>query len=165
MKEWRLNVQLKCQVGSKDCEVSNGTNFGGVLRLPRHSNEETVRSPECIPHLLMKHFMDFLWESSWIFHELFINTYGFVVSNRLFTEGHVLQRDTHKLNRHQCTVIQLKTCCCPHFLVMATSRVRYGPLNYWFIIFLFLARCTCFAPRILFVSPREESIICNEHIT
>ncbi|KAK4747966.1 hypothetical protein SAY87_014552 [Trapa incisa] len=37
-----LNVQL-CQVGTKNCQLSNGTNSKGVLRLPRHSNEEKLK--------------------------------------------------------------------------------------------------------------------------
>lgn len=41
VKDSWLDVQL-CQVGSKDCQLSNSTNSKGVLRLPKHSNEETV---------------------------------------------------------------------------------------------------------------------------
>lgn len=41
VKESWLNVHL-CQVGTKDCQLSNSTNPKGVLRLPKHSNEETV---------------------------------------------------------------------------------------------------------------------------
>ncbi|XP_031391449.1 arabinosyltransferase XEG113 isoform X2 [Punica granatum] len=40
VKDSWLDVQL-CQVGSKDCQLSNSTNSKGVLRLPKHSNEET----------------------------------------------------------------------------------------------------------------------------
>ncbi|KAK4804258.1 hypothetical protein SAY86_004075 [Trapa natans] len=40
VKDSWLNVQ-PCQVGNKDCQLSNSTNSKGVLRLPRHSNEET----------------------------------------------------------------------------------------------------------------------------
>ncbi|PKI76521.1 hypothetical protein CRG98_003072 [Punica granatum] len=42
VKDSWLDVQL-CQVGSKDCQLSNSTNSKGVLRLPKHSNEETAR--------------------------------------------------------------------------------------------------------------------------
>ncbi|XP_031391450.1 arabinosyltransferase XEG113 isoform X3 [Punica granatum] len=42
VKDSWLDVQL-CQVGSKDCQLSNSTNSKGVLRLPKHSNEETLK--------------------------------------------------------------------------------------------------------------------------
>ncbi|KAK4752266.1 hypothetical protein SAY87_021064 [Trapa incisa] len=42
VKDSWLNVQ-PCQVGNKDCQLSNSTNSKGVLRLPRHSNEETLK--------------------------------------------------------------------------------------------------------------------------
>ncbi|KAM7493707.1 hypothetical protein LguiB_028316 [Lonicera macranthoides] len=41
VKESWLNVQL-CQEGSQDCQVANSTSPRGILRFPRHSNEEKV---------------------------------------------------------------------------------------------------------------------------
>ncbi|KAE9613214.1 putative nucleotide-diphospho-sugar transferase [Lupinus albus] len=38
-KSW-LDVQL-CKEGTRDCNASNNTTFGGVLKFPKHSNEET----------------------------------------------------------------------------------------------------------------------------
>ncbi|KAJ1434121.1 Nucleotide-diphospho-sugar transferase [Sesbania bispinosa] len=35
-----LDVQL-CKEGTQDCDASNDTTFGGVLKFPKHSNEET----------------------------------------------------------------------------------------------------------------------------
>ncbi|XP_074264597.1 arabinosyltransferase XEG113-like isoform X3 [Silene latifolia] len=40
VKESWLDVHL-CQVGSKDCLLSNSSSTSGVVRLPRHSSEET----------------------------------------------------------------------------------------------------------------------------
>ncbi|KAH9614722.1 hypothetical protein KSS87_019584 [Heliosperma pusillum] len=41
VKESWLDVHL-CQVGSKDCLLSNSSSTSGVVRLPRHSSEETL---------------------------------------------------------------------------------------------------------------------------
>lgn len=41
MKNSWLDVQL-CKEGAQDCFASNNTTIGGVLKFPRHSNEETV---------------------------------------------------------------------------------------------------------------------------
>ncbi|KAK7252014.1 hypothetical protein RIF29_35684 [Crotalaria pallida] len=38
-KSW-LDVQL-CKEGNQDCDASNNTTVGGVLKFPNHSNEET----------------------------------------------------------------------------------------------------------------------------
>ncbi|KAJ1396827.1 Tetratricopeptide-like helical domain superfamily [Sesbania bispinosa] len=38
-KSW-LDVQL-CKVGTQDCNATNNTTVGGVLKFPKHSNEET----------------------------------------------------------------------------------------------------------------------------
>ncbi|XP_057415528.1 arabinosyltransferase XEG113-like isoform X2 [Lotus japonicus] len=38
-KSW-LNVQL-CKEGTQDCDASNDTTLGGLLKFPKHSNEET----------------------------------------------------------------------------------------------------------------------------
>ncbi|CAL0311724.1 unnamed protein product [Lupinus luteus] len=38
-KSW-LDVRL-CKKGTKDCNASNNTTFGGALKFPKHSNEET----------------------------------------------------------------------------------------------------------------------------
>ncbi|XP_052210846.1 arabinosyltransferase XEG113 isoform X2 [Diospyros lotus] len=43
VKESWLDVQL-CQVGSRNCNVSNSTTALGVLKFPKHSNEETFHS-------------------------------------------------------------------------------------------------------------------------
>lgn len=43
VKESRLDVQL-CKEGSQHCYLSNTTNGLGVLRLPKHSNEETLKT-------------------------------------------------------------------------------------------------------------------------
>ncbi|KAL9328370.1 hypothetical protein ACSQ67_003373 [Phaseolus vulgaris] len=40
-KSW-LDVHL-CKEGTQDCVASNNTTIGGVLKFPRHSNEETER--------------------------------------------------------------------------------------------------------------------------
>ncbi|KAI6706882.1 hypothetical protein NL676_009844 [Syzygium grande] len=42
VKESWLDVKL-CQGGTKDCEVTNSTSSPGVIRLPKHSNEETLK--------------------------------------------------------------------------------------------------------------------------
>ncbi|MCI30298.1 hypothetical protein A2U01_0051507 [Trifolium medium] len=39
-KSW-LDVHL-CKEGTQDCNASNNVTSGGVLRFPKHSNEETV---------------------------------------------------------------------------------------------------------------------------
>jgi len=39
-KSW-LDVQL-CKEGAQDCFASNNATVGGILKFPRHSNEETV---------------------------------------------------------------------------------------------------------------------------
>lgn len=43
VKESWLDVQL-CQVGSKDCRVSNDSSVTGLIRLPKHSSEETIKT-------------------------------------------------------------------------------------------------------------------------
>lgn len=48
-KSW-LNVQL-CKEGNQDCDASNNTTAGGVLKFPKHSNEETVF--EILIHLMV----------------------------------------------------------------------------------------------------------------
>lgn len=41
MKKSWLDVHL-CKEGTQDCNVSNNVTLGGVLKFPKHSNEETV---------------------------------------------------------------------------------------------------------------------------
>lgn len=43
VKESWLDVQL-CQDGSQDCRISNKTDALGILRFPKKSNEETIRT-------------------------------------------------------------------------------------------------------------------------
>lgn len=43
VKDSLLDVQL-CQEGSQDCHASNSTKTSGVLKFPKHSNEETFRT-------------------------------------------------------------------------------------------------------------------------
>ncbi|KAJ8773973.1 hypothetical protein K2173_009404 [Erythroxylum novogranatense] len=43
VKQSWLNVQL-CQGGNQDCRGSNNTGSSGVLRFPKHSNEETFKT-------------------------------------------------------------------------------------------------------------------------
>lgn len=43
VKESWLDVQL-CQVGSKDCKASNSSSRSGLLRLPKHSSDETLKT-------------------------------------------------------------------------------------------------------------------------
>lgn len=43
VKESWLDVQL-CQEGSQGCQISNSTSTAGVLKFPKHSNEETYKA-------------------------------------------------------------------------------------------------------------------------
>lgn len=43
VKESWLDVKL-CQGGTKDCQVTNSTSSPGMIRLPKHSNEETLKT-------------------------------------------------------------------------------------------------------------------------
>ncbi|XP_074283116.1 arabinosyltransferase XEG113-like [Silene latifolia] len=43
VKESWLDVQL-CQVGSKDCNITNGSSIARMIKLPRHSSEETLKT-------------------------------------------------------------------------------------------------------------------------
>ena len=56
MKKSWLDVQL-CKDGTQDCFASNNATVGGVLKFPRHSNEERVF--KILMHLMVISVLDF----------------------------------------------------------------------------------------------------------